>query len=169
MYRASIYGIDTVRLMKKYQYNNGKIAKATARRIFLVDCRKENLIPAHIQHSHKCLNTSFKRNNPTTKKAAKIQANFRARILSLEIESTFSLLHHLEKENHAISTKIQQILPSLISSNFLETQKITYKKDFNKATEKYKIKFEKLTSKIGNIKDRYNNDTHCIISYKKRN
>jgi hypothetical protein len=150
--------------MKEYQDNTEKLARANARKIFLVNCRKDNLIPAHIQHSHKCLNSAFKKQNPTTKKAAKVQSNFRARILSLEIETTFSNIYFLEKQNRGISRKLQQQIPATVYYNYIECQKLVYKKEFRKATKDCSKKFENLTSKTMRTKDLLNNDVKKVIN-----
>lgn len=59
----SSYGPETTRDLKLWSTNNNKLASAKNRRIFLLECKRQELIPRHITTNIKNVMGLFEYNN----------------------------------------------------------------------------------------------------------
>lgn len=125
------YGSNALRLVKSWITLDKKLASLRNRRIFLLQCRRENLIPNHIINNMRCLYSLKSENHPYNNKLDNMFNKFQRSILSMEIEITIHRLKKLESELNEVKNTTSNILSLYDFTNFSNSCVNNYKKLFN--------------------------------------
>ncbi|KAH0546617.1 hypothetical protein KQX54_012283 [Cotesia glomerata] len=91
------HGDEVVRSLKEWSNNLIKLAALINRRIFLLKCRANNIIPKHISNNIKCIVSLSIEDHPFKKMSDKLITGFQNSVLSLEIKVTLWKLEQLKK------------------------------------------------------------------------
>lgn len=102
-----LHGRDMVRDLKEYSNNSIKVAKLKNRRIFLLKCRKQGIIPTHIKNNLKKFQFQFEyKDAKTGHQVATFTSRLGNKVINLEIEITHKNLLYLECRQTSLKDKI---------------------------------------------------------------
>lgn len=139
------FGTNMKLKLKNFATNNNKLAHLSARKCFLLKCRKNNVIPKHILVNVNCVFPSLEENTPYSKDIGNLICNFRKRILNLEIKIAFWKIKQLEQLNKRLKDAILSAnIPQLDA--FFRTQEIGYNNSQTTNHETLNKKFTRLYS-----------------------
>ncbi|XP_045460226.1 uncharacterized protein LOC123670741 [Harmonia axyridis] len=130
---ATTYGQEEATRLKRWSSNNIKLASARNRRIFLLECKRRNLVPNHINHSIKSVQKLFEIEGG--KKLNKKIDNFNNKLTSsisrLEVNHVNLRISHLETANEDIMRMLKDIMSRELLMEFKKRQRILYNKRFH--------------------------------------
>lgn len=127
----SSYGPETTRDLKLWSTNNNKLASAKNRRIFLLECKRQELIPRHITTNIKNVMGLFEYNNSKLNMKIKdFNDKTTKKILNLEISQINHKIKLLERHISEIQRKLQH-LPENILREYKSRLNISYNKKFH--------------------------------------
>jgi hypothetical protein len=142
------FGAETCNILRVYANAISKLARYTARKDFLQECKKTRTIPRFIIDKttvFSSLRDQIEGKNFKLKsKIDKFQDNFQNSMLRLEIDICFDLIRNLDREILEGKNSIQKSLPIETSGYFLQTQKDKYSRIFETTSINLNKKFEKL-------------------------
>ncbi|XP_074025984.1 uncharacterized protein [Leptinotarsa decemlineata] len=144
------YGFQISRAMKEWNNTNKKLASYRNRRIFLLQCRKNNVVPSHIENNTKNLNILFNSTNgKNSYDIHNFNDNLKKKILNLEIKITHNDLKNLENISNKQTKFVTESIPINIWLEFEKRQTIKYNKIFNDIKKKNidKLNILKMNSK----------------------
>ncbi|CAG5085483.1 Protein of unknown function [Cotesia congregata] len=101
-------------LVKEWATTTKKLANIYNRKIFLLKCKVNQLIPSHIKNNLKCIWSLQCEFNPFINEAEKIMSKFRMSTLKLEIRITLWKLCKLENRVGQIKSRLQEVLPASV-------------------------------------------------------
>lgn len=129
------YGHETTKYLKIWSTTNNKMASAVNRRIFLLECRRQGIIPKHITSNLKSVMSLFDYdNNRLNKKIKQFNDKTIKKILNLELSQVNQKVNKLKKYTDEISRKLQN-LPENILVEYKRRINIAYNKKFHKIKE----------------------------------
>lgn len=132
--------------LKTWSTNNIKLASARNRRIFLLECRRRNLVPNHVNHSIKSVQKLFEIEGGKTlnRRIDNFNNRLTNSISRLEINHVNLKITFLEKANRDIMKILGNILPQEMIKEFRRRQLILYNKQFHKIKQANIRKIERL-------------------------
>ena len=139
-------GTEVVLQMKAYSKYKRSMAQQLNRRSFLLECRRNGLIPKFITRNIKNLRNCIQIiNNATFKKLSSIINQVQLKILNLEIDNCHKLIRELNFFINKIYDTIITSLPYNIASKFFITQNNAFHRLFNyhKTVQIHKLQFLK--------------------------
>ena len=114
------YNDHTFGQIRKYQRLRHKEANILNRRIFLLRCRSNSVLPSHIKQRFNSFNEAIGAKTPFVRKIDNLTNDFCSKLLNLEIEVTHWSLTHTKTNAHNF---LQNIKVSLTHNHF---KKITH-------------------------------------------
>ena len=145
------YGSATVGLLKTMAKIYIKQASMQNRRVFLLECRRQKLLPNHITHGTSNINSML---SYTHGQLGRRIQNFNCRlgndILNLEIRVTFCELTSLKKQLLSITDQLSNLLPQYILNEYIARQQTRSNYLSNKIKRKNLNKLNLLQSKMSN-------------------
>jgi hypothetical protein len=117
------FGEDKSTILKNYSNTVKKLANLTARKDFLVKCRKSGNLPSHIIRNINCVYHFFENDTPISKKVDRTIRIFQQKILNLEIKETYYKLDRIINIKSRIEKQIRDTIPSVSNSDFFDRQK----------------------------------------------
>ncbi|XP_044755034.1 uncharacterized protein LOC123313987 [Coccinella septempunctata] len=143
---TSLYGERVTLLLKKWTTNNTRLAAFRNRRIFLLECKRQDLTPPHIGNGMKNINNLFELNSGVrlNRKVAEFNEKLTGKIIRLEIEHTQSTIKRLERIQDENLRELNSMLPQTTVSEFLRRQNITYTREFHRIGRKNREKISRL-------------------------
>ncbi|XP_045463451.1 uncharacterized protein LOC123673068 [Harmonia axyridis] len=139
------YGPETTKELKLWSTNNRKLAAALNRRIFLLECKRQGLIPKHITSNVKSIMGLFEYNNQRlNRKIREFNDSTSKKIINLELCQVNHKIKRLELLNTQIRQSLQH-LPEYMLIQYQDRLKCSFNKEF------HKIKMTNL-KKINNLK-----------------
>lgn len=127
-----LYDEEVLSYIKLYTKMNEKYARLVARKMFLVKCRRELVIPSHLALRLNVLTQSIDVQNPFNNKVFRTIQMFKVKILNLEISITFYKLGQYPTEMRRIFIFISQNLTTFLSREFFNLQKLKYNSTIKK-------------------------------------
>ena len=139
------YGIQATNLFKLLHKTNFKIASMKNRRIFLLRCRKNGLVPHHIEDGTKNVRNLINYKDSTTGQAVETFNNrLNNKLINLEITITIKSLKKLERSLNPVINQLKTIVPHDIVTEFLNKQGQTADRFFRKIKNNNLHKFNNL-------------------------
>lgn len=127
------YGREAVAELRRFSHNQLKIASLSNRRIFLLSCRRRNLLPRHITDRISNLQGIFEyRDGQTGRRIQDFYHRLGHRILCMEISITIKNLSYLQQCQLNLETQIKNIFPLEIWTEFRQRSQINYNRQFSK-------------------------------------
>lgn len=160
---AASYGPETSRKLKLWASLSNKLAAKINRRIFLLRCRKANLVPFHITNGSNnllgLLNTS---NNRIRNEINNFNSRLGLRTLNFEIKITISDINNLEKSLHETKHFVFNTLPQNIFIEFARRNQNCFKKKLAYIRKVNVTKFNRLCRYQAKVKLFHNNSKWFI-------
>lgn len=150
------FGNNYVKEMKKSIKINRKLAALLNRRNFLLACRRQKLFPTHIIQGIKNIHILLADSRGTLQnKINNLHHNIKSSILNYEISITIQKINNTSNYKYEIDQNIKNNIHPSIYTNFINRQKISNQKFYNKIKRNNIRKFINLTTinnKKNNIK-----------------
>lgn len=125
------YGAEVVRLLKQWATLNNKLASLRNRKIFLLACRSQGLIPTHIKNNTKALpNLIETTNGRIGQETLDFLLRLDKKILNFEINVTYKNVERTERSLKEITVKLKSKIPHNIVDQFFNYQNNTYERKF---------------------------------------
>lgn len=149
-----IYGDIAVRKLKQWMKLNSKLARENNRKIFLLKCRKYEIIPNHITNATKNIDEliigqdaqQFSTYNQLTRK-------FKFKLINLEISSNHKSISLINKSLILLKQEIINLTSEHVFNDFAHNTSLKYNKIFKKTKQNNIKKFENLKkAQINEIK-----------------
>lgn len=151
------YGLNTTHILKQWANHTTKLAAMKNRRIFLLRCRKENVIPNHITRNNKMITKLLTtEDHKISNKINLFNKKLTKHILNFEIEITCSNIKSIENIINRFRQSASKLLPNYIVSDFDKWQDKSFTNHLNKIKLINIKKYNKLKENI--IKDKMFND-----------
>lgn len=151
------YGHNATAVLKQWARTNIKLANKTNRRIFLLRCRKGNILPDHIAHNNRHITNMLDTTHGTIgSRINKFNLRLGKQVLNFEINITCSDIKSLNNIINNCKTSAFSLLPNHVVNDFISWQDRTFNKQFNKIKRKNIPKFTRLQSNV--VSDRLFND-----------
>lgn len=106
-YITTIHGPNVCDSLKSYARTTTQHSKLTARKMFLLQCRKTNITPRHIVQNVRCVHQSISENTPFTKEIDGLIKTLRRKLLNIEIKITFWKIAQNDKELQRLEQRIK--------------------------------------------------------------
>lgn len=128
------YGAGTTAQLKTWSSNNMKLASAVNRRVFLLECKRKNVIPKHICANIKNIQRLFEMDAGAkfNRRLQRFNDRLVMTILRLEISHTNYKINILNKSKKTIMRQISEVLPGEIVEEFKKRQRECYIRQFNR-------------------------------------
>lgn len=128
---SNTYGRELTTCMKRFSDGQYKLASLKNRRNFLISCRRQGIIPPHIQHRAQELHTLFQYNDSRTANTVQ-QFNRRLvnRVISLEITITIKNIVSLSRYQEQLETDVLVVLPHHIWAEYQRRMTFHWNKHF---------------------------------------
>lgn len=156
----SDFGNNVVKDMKRSMKINRKLASLHNRRNFLLACRRQKIFPTHITQGIKNIHMLLADSQGALQnKINNLHQNIKNNILNYEISITLQKIKNTFNYKHAIDINIKINVHPNIYTNFMNRQRITNQKFYDKIKRNNIKKFRELTtvnSKKNNIKIKEN-------------
>lgn len=151
---SETYGQRTSYLLKLWSSNKTRLASFVNRRIFLIECKRQDLIPSHIGNGMKNVNNLFDFNSSLklNRKVAEFNNKLAYRIIRLEIDHTILKIKRLEKLQNDILEELNTLLPQEVLTEFYRRQNIRFNREFHRIKQKNRDKICRLQKQK---KDKY--------------
>lgn len=120
-----------------------KLANLSARKYFLLKCKKNNVFPKHIVNNINCVFQSIEENSPFTRKIDNLILEFKRKLLNIEIRIAFWKIDKLHKENNKLKNSIHS-LNSPPPDLFFISQEKKYNNQLNDSMQIVNNKLETL-------------------------
>lgn len=131
---------------------NTKLASLYNRRLFLLRCRSEKIVPNFINDSFACLNQIVSNSlNINIKRILNLQNKLKSKILNLQFEQIHNNITNLESKSNNLKNTINDILPNYILNKFLKRQQKSFQLLFDKIKTNNLKKIEELKIKKNTI------------------
>ena len=143
------YGYHTLSFLKKFSQINVQLRVKYNQRILLLRCRREKVLPKHLQLHARNL-VLFDNNNITRTHLSAIN-KFKFTVLNLEIRDICITIHRLEKDFQFLQQKIKQKLPAHIYKQFFLYESNKAQKIFSAQKNICKSKFVNLIKEKNNF------------------
>lgn len=142
---TTTYGIHVVRLMKQWHSLTIKLANNINRKNFLLKCRGNNIIPAHLFNATKGLHgllttIDWTLNRNISNHIDRIEKG----TLNLEIKITYSNINRIKNNIELVKSQIIVLIPSHIFINFNNRLELSFKKWSERVKRSNIQKFMKL-------------------------
>ncbi|XP_044751730.1 uncharacterized protein LOC123311725 [Coccinella septempunctata] len=144
---AARFGHDAVHNMKLWAINNTKLANFRNRRIFLLQCKNNGLIPQHITEGSKCIYGFVDISGHTVQDIEKFNDKLRSKILSLEIKFAERRVAQLERKLKECMGALRNQIPPDVFNEYQARQIRSYNGRFNKVRNVQRSKFDRLIKK----------------------
>ncbi|XP_055590666.1 uncharacterized protein LOC129742749 [Uranotaenia lowii] len=138
------YGTEAKHSLKIYANLNRKMGNMTARKDFLVKCRRTGLFPPHITDVFQCVYTLFEDNSPYLNELNRKVNRFKKAILSLEIRQTFYKLKQITDNMKHTRSNIKRLIPDGGSDPFFANQIAFQQKHLQKRAANTDRKYRKI-------------------------
>ena len=140
------YGYEEASLLKKWSQSNLEIAKSFNQRIFLLRCRKLEVVPKHLQ----VLGTQTIGFNSRSmgKRFSNLHITFQKSILNLEIRDICAHLRNLENRVGHLENRIFAVFPDHVFDRFFEFESRKVSRQFEESKLKCKRKLDCLINAI---------------------
>ncbi|XP_055585258.1 uncharacterized protein LOC129738096 [Uranotaenia lowii] len=138
------YGTEAKHSLKIYANLNRKMGNMTARKDFLVKCRRTGLFPPHITDVFRCVYTLFEDNSPYLNELNRKVNRFKKAILSLEIRQTFYKLKQITDNMKHTRSNIKRLIPDGGSDPFFANQTAFQQKHLQKRAANTDRKYRKI-------------------------
>lgn len=156
-----IYNKDIIDSYKLFATTNRKLTNMTMRKDFLIQCRKRNIFPAHINNICNNIYHLIDPDIPFKNRLQNITFNYKKQILNLEINITF---HKIKKYTKSFSLHKNFIINNsdrIFSAVFFELQ-LSYKNNLISENErKYKRKLTELATRYTST---YNTSSNDVVN-----
>ena len=127
------YGADSVQLLKKWAKLNNKMASLKNRKLFLITCRSQGIVPTHIRNNTKHLPLMIETTNGrTARETLDFMSRLDRKILNLEINITFKSIKQAERSLKDINQTLSKKIPNNILTQFEQFQNRSYENTFKK-------------------------------------
>lgn len=136
-------GAAALTVFKRFAKNNTKLAKLEARKCFLLNCRRNNVLPTHIVNDLKCVHASLEWETPFQRDIDQMITAFKKKLLNVEIKITIWRYNKLNCENNDNCATILS-MNAIGSSRFLETQDYQRSRIFRHTTMSLETKLNRL-------------------------
>lgn len=116
---AADFGHEAVSSLKFWAKLNTKMASCRNRRIFLLQCKNNHIIPRHIKQNVRCLYTNLDTDPELLiGRITNFNRRLSIKVISMEIRITEHKLHYIQNKIDEIKSKLKSVLPSFIVRNF---------------------------------------------------
>ncbi|KAK9878682.1 hypothetical protein WA026_023279 [Henosepilachna vigintioctopunctata] len=137
------YGLETTQNLKKWRANNTKLAAARNRRIFLLECKRQGLVPKHMALNIESITTLFNNENKWLNgKIREFNEKTVRKILNMEIIQVNCKITRLESANKQIQDKVHTLQEM---HKYMRRSNISYNEKFHKIKLINKKKIETLS------------------------
>lgn len=144
------YGMETAKNLKIWSSNNNKLASSRNRRIFLLECKRQELVPSHITSNMKNIMGLFEyENSKLNSKIRDFNEKTIRKILNLEISQVNYKITKIENDNKKIKNAVQH-LPRQILTEYSHRMHKAYNKRFHEVKKVNMKKIEDLNRKKRN-------------------
>jgi hypothetical protein len=130
--------------LKFYAKSSKKLAKAVARKEFLIKCRKNGIFPTHITQNIKGLIGLIGKETPYIKNIQNAQFGIKRKILNLEIKNTFYSVQKMFRLRDAAMERVVKKIPRHICEKFFAIQASSMENLTNVSRHKCDANFDKL-------------------------
>ena len=120
------YGYHTLSFLKKFSQINVQLRVKYNQRILLLRCRREKVLPKHLQLHARNL-VLFDNNNITRTHLSAIN-KFKFTVLNLEIRDICITIHRLEKDFQFLQQKLSKSYQHTFTNSSFYTSSIEHKK-----------------------------------------
>lgn len=141
------YGNECRLLVKEWATITKKLASLHNRKIFLLECKRNQVYPNHIINNVKCIWSLQCEFNPFVNDADRILYKFRRSILKLEIKITLWKINKMENQVKQIKAQLRNILQTSVFVRCSEINNSRYKHHFTKIKNVNIKKFRNLCRK----------------------
>lgn len=140
------YSEEVAQHLKKWSSQRGKLASAYNRRIFLLECKRQGIVPKHISSNINSIMGLFEISSSRkfNRKLDELNKNIRLKIIRLEIDYINYKIQFLEKSKRHIMNQLTSELPRIILDEFKRRQKVGFNKKFHKIRQSNLAKVERL-------------------------
>lgn len=142
---TATYGANVTQWLKKWSNLNSKKASFLNRRIYLLECKRNDVIPRHISQNIKNL-YSLLDGAPASliRKMHDFNVGIAGKVLKFEISHTNHSMRVLEREMTELYHSIIRVLPKPIYDEYFLRQNTLFKRSFYSIKEKNINKIQKL-------------------------
>lgn len=140
------FGMNAHAIMSQYANLVDARAATTSRRIFLLRCRKYQVIPSFICHKLKIFDSFYQQNTPNIKKIDTLKRECSKTLLNTEISMCVSKHNNIDLDIKQCEMDLKRLLPETLIQQFIQSQR---RKETNLLEDHKKVhikKFEKLKS-----------------------
>lgn len=137
------YGREVGTNMKTWANLNIKLASWRNRRIYLLQCKRQGIKPAHITNNIKCLYSTVV-DGMSANEIDRFNYKVVHKILLTEIRITVKRIVEMERESSLLWQSLGASLPSHILNEFKRRNIIKYNRQFNIIKNRNRNKIEKL-------------------------
>lgn len=120
------YGYETLNILRRYSITIKKLAHMKNRKIFLIRCRSENVLPKFTK-----LKVSGDGNQSNTIKINKLQQKYQKNLLNIHITETFQKIQHITYFINQLTFHIKNSIPPNLYQNYFYYENIKYERIFN--------------------------------------
>lgn len=146
------YGAESVKLLKQWASINIKLSRCRNRKIFLLSCRKEGIIPTHIINNTKNTQLTLEyHDNQLSHQITEFTVKLQIKMLNLEITVTHKHLNNLERSQSIVFEKLEEILPYEVLNIFISSQNDSYERYFKRTKQNNLDKLNRLKQKAKSI------------------
>lgn len=152
-YISNKHGSEVMTRMKNYMSDQRKFAHMTARRAFLLKCRKMGIVPSHIINNVRCLYQTISKQSPFNREIDNMVRTFQNKILNMEIKVTYWEINQIKQRLYELQTNLRATgIASM--TGFLMIQEQVFWREYKKTTITHEQKFSALFKKqLGYITD----------------
>lgn len=143
-YIAETYGKPICDDIRTVARSSREIAKVTCQKAFLIECRRNDVLPPHIYNVSKNLQHLWYFSNTGKTSYQKALTKFQSKILNITIEDISIHLFQLNKKLSLLKNKLASILPVDIINKFIDMQHTHDQKIRNELSVKHNGKLRSL-------------------------
>lgn len=148
------FGHQVVQQMKLFSITNKKLAAQRNRRIFLLECKRCNVVPNFIErNTHKLWNIPQHIGRHNTPQLQTLSNQVNSKLLRITIRDTNSFISKLESKLNNITLFLQNSLPFHVIDEFFFWRRHNYNTIFNKIK---KMNIKKLKFLVDGRKNLFN-------------
>lgn len=131
------YSREVAQHLKRSSSQSSKLASAYNRRIFLLQCKRQGIVPKHISSNVKSVLGLFEVNSSRrfNRKVEELNKNIILKVIRLEIDYINYKIYSLDKSNKHIMSYLRGVLPREVLDEYRRRQKISFNKKFHKVKQ----------------------------------
>ena len=147
----SVYGEEIRGRVLALEKLHKSLASIRNRMIFLLECRRQRIIPSHIQGNFKCLQSLYATNHPFNNKIHNIQLRFANSTLNLEIHITVWSVKNIERQIADMSATLSENMDHHHWNSLTNTINKSYSYRFVNIKNRNRRKLHNLVQRNNNL------------------